>query len=137
MAKNDEAALQAAIVTFVRTVSPDVLIFHPPNGGLRSKREAAKLKWMGVVAGIPDLILWYDNGKTACWEVKMPGRGLSKDQGLVASWLELSGFPWFLIRSIDDARDALAELGIETRESTNDHLDRGTHRQARGFVEKF
>ena len=33
------------------------LIFAIPNGGLRSKSQAAKLKMEGVKAGIPDLFL--------------------------------------------------------------------------------
>lgn len=33
------------------------LLHHCPNGGSRNKSEAAKLKQMGVVAGIPDLNL--------------------------------------------------------------------------------
>ena len=33
------------------------LIFHVPNEGARSKAEAMKLKSMGVLAGVPDLIL--------------------------------------------------------------------------------
>lgn len=31
-------------------------IFHVPNEGAKSKREGAKLKAMGVIAGIPDYI---------------------------------------------------------------------------------
>ena len=53
----------------------------------------------------------------AFWEVKTDKGKLSKDQGLVASWLTLNSFEWFLIRSIDDARQALADLGIPTREA--------------------
>lgn len=33
------------------------LLYHPANGGKRSKREAAKLKRMGVKPGVPDLHL--------------------------------------------------------------------------------
>ncbi len=32
-------------------------LLHVPNGGLRSKRQAAKLKLMGVRAGVCDLLL--------------------------------------------------------------------------------
>lgn len=32
-------------------------LFHIPNGGSRHKAEAAKLKGMGVKAGVPDLLL--------------------------------------------------------------------------------
>lgn len=116
MARNEEARIQASVVDYVRRVCPDVLIYHPPNGEWRDKRTAAKLRWMGVVAGIPDLVLLYGQGKTAFFEIKTDKGRLSKTQALVASWLELSDFPWFLVRSIDDARHALAELGIETRE---------------------
>lgn len=34
-----------------------VLLFHIPNGGKRGKREAEKLKRMGVKPGVPDLCL--------------------------------------------------------------------------------
>lgn len=33
------------------------LLFHIPNGGLRTKREAAAFKAQGVKAGVPDLFL--------------------------------------------------------------------------------
>ena len=33
----------------------EVVYFHVPNGGKRNVREAAKLKKMGVLAGVPDL----------------------------------------------------------------------------------
>jgi hypothetical protein len=51
--RNGEARIQASIVEWVRTVAPGVLIYAVPNGGYRSKVEAARLKWTGVVAGIP------------------------------------------------------------------------------------
>ena len=40
---NAEARVQAAIVEWIRTVAPDLIVFHPPNGGLRGKAEAARL----------------------------------------------------------------------------------------------
>lgn len=33
------------------------LFWHTPNGGLRNKFEAARFKAMGVVSGVPDIIL--------------------------------------------------------------------------------
>ena len=33
------------------------LLYHCPNGGSRNKREGARLKRMGVLAGVPDLHL--------------------------------------------------------------------------------
>lgn len=37
-------------------------LFHIPNGGSRNKQEAAKLKQMGVKAGVSDLCLPYPRG---------------------------------------------------------------------------
>lgn len=38
-------------------------LHHSPNGGFRDKREAAKLKAMGVKPGFPDLFLPIKRGK--------------------------------------------------------------------------
>lgn len=63
------------------------LLFHVPNGGLRSGgREGAMLKGQGVLSGVPDLCFMWVNG--ANWiEVKKPGGILSKSQkALIALW---------------------------------------------------
>lgn len=39
------------------------LMFHIPNGGKRSKAEAARFKAQGVKAGVPDIFLPAPNGK--------------------------------------------------------------------------
>jgi hypothetical protein len=55
------------------------LLFHVPNGGKRSKREAMNLKASGVVAGIPDMpFLW--KGRLYAFEFKVDRNGLSDDQ---------------------------------------------------------
>lgn len=38
-------------------------LHHSPNGGLRSKREAAKFKAMGTLAGFPDLFCFVSKGQ--------------------------------------------------------------------------
>jgi hypothetical protein len=124
MARNAEAQIQAAIVQYVRTVAPDVLIFHVPNGGLRSKSEAARLKWQGVVPGIPDLVLlwrypWHSPPQIAFFEIKAPKGRLSFDQCCILEWLDDQGFSYAIVRSIDDARTHLAKLGIPTRDSSS------------------
>ncbi len=115
--RNAEAKRQAAIVEYVRTVAPQVLIWAVPNGGLRTKPEAARLKWTGVLAGVPDLTLVLPGGYTAFWEVKTANGRLSPAQHAMFERLAELGHPCRLIRSIDDARRALARLGIETREA--------------------
>jgi hypothetical protein len=115
--RNAEARRQAAIVEYVRWVAPQLICFHVPNGGLRTKAEAARLKWVGVLAGVLDLVLLLPSGRSAYWETKTPHGRLSDDQQAFIERLIALGHSWALVRSIDDARRELAALGIETREA--------------------
>ena len=114
---NAEARAQAAIFDYVNWVAPEVAVFHVANGGLRSKTEAARLKWMGVVPGVPDLVLVLPKGRCAFWEVKTPKNGLSPEQKAFVDRLTVLGHSWGIVRSIEDARRELAALGIQTRET--------------------
>jgi hypothetical protein len=115
--RGGEARIQGAILQFIRTVAPDVLTFHIPNGGLRDKREAAKLRWQGVTAGIPDLCLLAPVHRVFFIEVKTATGRLSSDQLDIHGWLTTLGIPCAVCRSIDDCRRALAAWNIETREA--------------------
>ncbi len=114
--RNSEAKRQAAIVEYVRTVAPQVLIWAVPNGGLRTKAEAARLKWTGVLAGVPDLTLVLPGGRCAFWECKTPRGKLSTAQVLAFSRLHDLGHSVAVVRDIEDARKELARLGLQTRE---------------------
>ena len=48
---------QVTFVTWFRNTYPTVRIFAIPNGGLRAKTTASKLKAEGVVSGVPDLFI--------------------------------------------------------------------------------
>ncbi len=113
---NAEARIQAAVVDWIKTVAPGVLVFHIPNGGLRSKAEAARLKWIGVLAGIPDLIVIAPGRRAFFLEVKTEAGRLSTDQLAVHDRLVALGTPAAIVRSIDDARLAFAAWDISTRE---------------------
>ena len=59
--QSSEDALQIKCAEFAKKAlylanEPQVF-YHCPNGGRRSKREAPKLKAMGVLAGVPDCFL--------------------------------------------------------------------------------
>jgi hypothetical protein len=114
---NAEARIQAAIVEWVRTVAPGVLIFAVPNGGLRSKAEAARLKWTDVLAGIPDLVVIAPGGKVHFLEIKTPTGRLSDEQREIMGALGRLGAPFMTVRSIDDVRRTFSGWGIETREA--------------------
>lgn len=59
MATQSEEQLQAQCYQWFHNQFPALrgLLFHIPNGGNRSMREGATFKAIGVVAGIPDLML--------------------------------------------------------------------------------
>jgi hypothetical protein len=115
--RNAEARIQAAIVEWIRLVAPDLVVFHPPNGGLRNKAEAARLKWIGTLAGVPDLVLLGYDGQ--CWliEVKAPGGALSSEQRAMRDRCTVLRIPFVVAKSIYDVRRAFEIWGIETRES--------------------
>ena len=125
MGKNAEAHRQAAIVRYVRAVAPHVRIWHVPNGGLRNKREAAKLRWTGLMAGVPDLTLMLPEGQTCFWEVKTPRRGLSEEQKNFRAAADELGHRFTVVRSIEDARKELALMGVQTREVVQRELIMG------------
>jgi len=111
-----EDALQASIVQFIRTCAPECLVFAIPNGGLRSKREAARLKWTGVLAGVPDLIVVAPR-HVVFIEVKATKGVTSNDQKAVHAHLRALGYTVAIARSIEDVRLTLKHLGIKTREA--------------------
>ncbi len=114
---NAEARIQAAIVEWVRTVAPGVLIFAIPNGGLRSKAEAALMEWTGVVAGVPDLTIIAPTGRVFFLEVKMASGRLSEDQRAVLDLLIALGRAARLCVRLMTFGASFVEWGIETREA--------------------
>jgi hypothetical protein len=76
--------LQIALIQHLHyRARPGVLYWHTPNGGLRGKREAAKLKAMGVKPGVSDLFfVWCENRRlrNLYLELKAPGRSLAPAQ---------------------------------------------------------
>ena len=115
--RNAEARIQAAIVEWVRTVAPGLIAFHVPNGGYRTKAEAARMKWVGVLAGVPDVVVLGLDGR--CWliEVKAPGGSLSPEQCVIRDRCVALRIPFVVAKSIDDVRQAFKVWGIETRET--------------------
>lgn len=114
---NAEARIQAAIVEWTRIVAPQAIVFAVPNGGLRSKAEAARMKWTGTLPGVPDLAVIADPGRVFFIEVKALGGAVSPAQREFMDRLAVVRAPCAIARSIDDVRRAFAVWGIETREA--------------------
>lgn len=107
-----EQAMQRAVMQHV-AIRParGVFVFHCPNGGKRSKIEAAILKGLGVVAGVPDLIA-VKAGRLCALELKAPGGRLSKAQKVTIAALKAAGAAVAVADSLDGALDHLEAWGI-------------------------
>ena len=69
--------------------APGVFAFHPANGGYRKPVEAAVMKGMGVIAGVPDVIA--SQGRCDALELKAPGRQATDRQLATIAALEAAG----------------------------------------------
>ena len=67
------------------------LLFHVPNGGLRNKVTAARMKMLGVKAGVPDLFLPAARGEWNGLFIEMKRRKGGKLSPLQVDWIEALG----------------------------------------------
>lgn len=76
-----EISLHMSAAAFMRrALPPEIIWYHCPNGEVRDKATAGKLKGMGVLAGVPDLCFVMPNGQAAFLELKVGGGRLDDDQ---------------------------------------------------------
>lgn len=109
-----EDALQIAVAAFLRHALRDdeCLWFAVPNGGKRSKIEAARLVKGGVRAGVPDLAFILPGGRTGFIELKAAKGRMSEMQTAFADSASRIGAHWGLCRSVDDVEEALRDWGV-------------------------
>jgi hypothetical protein len=104
-----EAGIQGAVIEHLCCRgTPGTFWFAVPNGGLRSKTEAAILSGQGVVAGIPDLIL-VKSGHVYALELKPPSGRLSGSQRRVQQLLCDSGAHVVTAFGLDAALEQLED----------------------------
>ncbi len=87
------------------------LLFHVPNGGKRSKIEAAQLKGMGVVPGISDFVFLFKQ-RTYLIELKKPdGKGvISPEQERFKEQVELHKFEHWFCNNIEEFKSLITEI---------------------------
>lgn len=112
MPKRPEDAIQRAIVQYLQLKLPGAVISHARNEGNRGGKKGAvdgrRGKLMGVKAGFPDLVVFWQ-GDVFFLEVKAPGGYMNEAQRRTRDELEAQGFKVYLVRSIDDTAEALAD----------------------------
>lgn len=110
-----EDRIQISILEYLEAVAPHVLVFAVPNEGRRSYTAAARHKLLGMVAGVPDLVLCHE-GRALFFEVKSAKGRLQPTQRAFIELATQAGAKAAVVRSIDDVRAALKAWGIPTRE---------------------
>jgi hypothetical protein len=107
-----EAQIQRAVFQHLRARgAPGVFAFHPANGGYRKPIEAAILKGLGVVPGVPDVFIVH-NGHCFAMELKAEGgRATDKQLACIAALREAGAFT-AIAEGLDRALACLEAWGI-------------------------
>ena len=67
----EEHTLQMAVLQHLRIAArPGVFAFSIPNAGKRSPQQASRMKREGMMAGVADLCVMMDEGRTGWLELK-------------------------------------------------------------------
>lgn len=112
-----EIALHKAIVGLLEvTKRPGVTYWHTPNGEKRDAATGAKLKAMGVLPGVADLIIMSRSGFRAM-EIKSRDGNTSPEQNKFLDSFAEAGGQTAIVRSVDEA-ERIFKLWNITRIST-------------------
>jgi len=111
-----EFQLHCAVAdTLKRWSAPNWLWCHYPAGEWREDVTAARLKRLGVKAGISDILLFPPAGASEphvhCLELKRRGGKLSTPQAEFALWARLNGYPFAVADSYEAAIGILKNWG--------------------------
>lgn len=123
-----ESQIQISLVAQLKIrCRKDVVYFHVPNGEERSDSAGAKLKAMGVLRGVADLLFfWCDRDedlrppathrlKTLFLELKRRGETLSPEQRAFAAAIRETGAFFDHADTIDGAIEILQRYGLLKR----------------------
>jgi hypothetical protein len=112
-----ELQIQIALISRLGYMAlPDCIYFHVPNGELRDKRAGAKLKAMGALPGVADLVFIFPDAtggpQVLFLELKAKGRKATLAQGDFARRVKRLGCSVEIADSIDRAVEILGNYGI-------------------------
>jgi hypothetical protein len=104
-----EQAIQRAVFEHLRLRgAPNTFAYHAANGGARTAIEGAIFKSLGVVAGVPDVIIVKD-GTTYALELKADNGKLSETQHNTIETMRRAGAIVGVAVGIDQALEFLEQ----------------------------
>lgn len=109
---HDESIIQAAIVQALSLLG--VYLFSVPNdaAGAVSAAKGARLKALGLRAGVSDLVLMGLDGRAYFLEIKTATGKLSDSQKKFQALCAARGWPYAVARSVDEAVTKAKEWGL-------------------------
>lgn len=107
-----ESQIQSAIMDFLRYALPKTYRAFHVNNTPRSAIHGAKLKRMGLAAGIPDITIVRDGGSVCFLEVKGPRGSLSPVQKEFRDWCGDNRVPWGVVRNVSEVEAFLTDLNV-------------------------
>ncbi len=114
--RRPEETIQRAVFQHIAARSmPGVFAWHTPNGGKRNLVEAIKLKRMGTLAGVPDVLILM-GGRLYALELKAPKGRLTPVQERVLERMDECGAHTAVVYGLDQALITLEVWGILRRE---------------------
>lgn len=109
-----EADFQRTLVQWLRAVLPMGAIIHHSASEQKEKTRQAILVGMGVYPGFSDLLV-LSGGKILFLECKSKAGRQSFAQTRFQALVEAQGFPYAIVRTLDDALGALRDAGFYLR----------------------
>ena len=112
-----ESNTQIAIVRFLRAaLPPSYRVISVPNGRFKADPVTiARLKREGLTPGVHDLLVLRNDGWFCSLEVKASDGNMSPEQVEWSDWLASGGSSQAVVRSLDDAANALRAFGVPLR----------------------
>jgi hypothetical protein len=108
-----EFNIHVAIVKALKvSISKQWIYFHVPNGEKRDPVTAARLKAMGTMPGMPDLMFIGPGPAVFCLELKRDNNRMSEAQVAMHAHLMACGCEYLCTNSYDEALATLKSLGI-------------------------
>lgn len=111
---NETEIHKAVIQNLSARAAPNVFWFHVPNDAKRSFATANRMRSMGMVAGVPDLVL-IKNGEVFGLELKAKGGRVQPSQRLTHAAMQEAGAKTAIATGLDEALVTLECWGILKR----------------------
>lgn len=98
-----EAALQKRCVEYLRLLENQgkLMFFHVTNAP-RNAVTGARLKQMGMRAGVPDLVILFPGGRCCFLELKSAKGSLTLEQAAFKEGVRAMGFPFAVCKSLEE-----------------------------------